>query len=456
VRDDKTKPHDRRIRVLFLAWGYSIHAERRIRIFADDPAFDVMVASTHNYGFRNARNVSLLGEEEKKKIREEFMAGQEAARRKRLRGGLPGLLARIADGVRSYVSVASFLWRIGVRDAATIRSARNSLDVVLDVAIARADLRILKIAAAGFDPNVVFLQTLLYPCYLAFFLPERYPVVVTFWNGDVTFWSQWNGIDRAIKRQIVSHGVRRAAALTVNSEHARRCLMEIGAEADKIHMIRYPGVDLERFAPGSKREARRALGISAEKVVLCPRGIGAYLNSDVIVEAAVKVARAHPDTLFLFVSGAEGETGWENHVQRARESGISGCLRRDGHIPWETMPLYYRSADVVVSVSSRDSLPNCMLEAMACGVPLVMGDIPQIRDWVEDGVNGFLVPCRDPAALAERISKVLLAEPCEIEDWTGRAAALVREKCDGKVAGLEIRHLVGNAARESRGGTDGA
>ncbi|MBE0602669.1 MAG: glycosyltransferase family 4 protein, partial [Deltaproteobacteria bacterium] len=361
------------------------------------------------------------------------------------------LLARIADGVRSYASVAPFLWRIGVRDAATIRSARNSLDVLLDVAFARADLRILKNAAAGFDPHVVFLQTLLYPCYLAYFLPEGYPIVVTFWNGDVTFWSQWDGIDRVIKRQIVSHGVRRASALTVNSEHARRCLMEIGAEADKIHMIRYPGVDLERFAPGSKPEARRALGISAEKVVLCPRGIGGFRNSDVIVEAAAKVARTNPGTLFLFVSVSKNDAEWERHLEKAGAMGIADCLRLDGHVPWETMPLYDRAADVVVSISSEDSLPNCMLEAMACEVPLIMGDIPQLRDWMEDGVNGFLVPCRDPDALAEKISRILGAAPEEIGKWTGRAATLVREKCDGKTAGREIRNLVKDVARRRHG-----
>jgi glycosyltransferase involved in cell wall biosynthesis len=276
-----------------------------------------------------------------------------------------------------YASITPLLYRIGIRDVPTIRTARNSLDVLLDVAVAREDYRILRDTAAGFDPHVVFLQTLLYPCYLAYFLPKKYPIVITFWNGDVTWWAQWNGIDRAIKRQIVSHGVRRAAALTVNSEHARRSLMEIGAETGKIHLIRYPGVDLERFAPASKVQARRALGISAEKVVFCPRGLGGSLNSDVIVEAAGVVAASQPGTLFLFVSGAAGETEWEHHVERARAMGIEDCLRMDGHVPWETMPLYYQSADVVVSVSSKDSLPNCMLEAMACRVPLVMGDLPK-------------------------------------------------------------------------------
>lgn len=430
-----------------MAWGYSIHAERRIRIFADDPSFDVMVVSTHDYRIPNARNVSLLGEEDRKRVREDALAGRDAVGRKILRGGLPGALARVESGIRDYTSLVPLLFRIGIRDAETIRSVRNSLNLLLEIAVSKEDYRILRDAAAKFDPHVVFLQTLLYPCYLAYYLPKRFPVVVTFWNGDLMYWSQWNGIERAFKRQIVAHGVLRASALTVNSGHARECLAGMGAEAGKIHLIRYPGVDLERFAPGSKREARRALGISAEKVVLCPRGIGGFRNSDVIVEAAAKVARAAPGTLFLFVSVSENDSEWERHQEKARTMGIANCLRMDGHVPWERMPLYNQAADAVVSISSEDSLPNCMLEAMACEVPLIMGDIPQIREWVKDGENGFLVPCRDPGALAEKILHALGAGPGEIGNLTGKAATLVREKFDGKVAGVEIRRLVETVAR---------
>ena len=50
-----------------------------------------------------------------------------------------------------------------------------------------------------------------------------------------------------------------------------------------------------------------------------------------------------------------------------------------------------------------------MLEAMACGIPVVMGDIPQIWEWVEDGVNGFLSPTRDPNPLADKIVRAFEA-----------------------------------------------
>src|SRR4030042_4298500 len=50
---------NRRTKVLFLAWGFSIHAYRRIQLFVDDPEFEVAVVSTHDYNFTNARNILL-------------------------------------------------------------------------------------------------------------------------------------------------------------------------------------------------------------------------------------------------------------------------------------------------------------------------------------------------------------------------------------------------------------
>ena len=67
-------------------------------------------------------------------------------------------------------------------------------------------------------------------------------------------------------------------------------------------------------------------------------------------------------------------------------------------------------ADVMVSVSSNDSLPNCMLETMACGVPVMMSDIPQIHEWIVDGVNGYLCSPRDPDVLTEKIRNIFKNE----------------------------------------------
>lgn len=90
--------------------------------------------------------------------------------------------------------------------------------------------------------------------------------------------------------------------------------------------------------------------------------------------------------------------GWE----------AEGLVEWLGHV--EDMPALYRSVDLVVLPSYREGLPKGLIEAAACGRPLVTTDVPGCREVVTDGVEGLLVPARDAPALAVAIGR-LAADP---------------------------------------------
>lgn len=412
----------RRTRILFLVWGYSIHAARRIRLFTDDPEFEVAVVSTFNYDFPNARNYLLSGASPIPGGALSETRGLPSPERERNKGRI---FAKMAHRViRQWDEETSFD----------------------DVERWIGDLKTIRAAAREFRPEVLFLQTLMYPCYLAYFLPRSIPIVVTFWNGDLLWWARWNGIERLLKKRIVRHGVRRAKEITVNSRLAFDACMEHGKPAEQIHVLPYPGVDLAMFHPSDREEARAALGIPSGSVVFCPRGLGGYLNSDVIVESVPLVVRECPDALFLFASGVGGEAELEKHRRMAGDLGVGHHCRWDGQVPWDRMPAYYRASDVVVSISSNDSLPNCMLEAMACRVPVIMGDIPPMREWVSDGSNGFLVPPRNPETLAARIIEVFGGAGGAVESFKEKNLELVRRHADSERNGRLVKDLVRRVA----------
>lgn len=238
------------VRVLFLAWGYSIHAVRRIRIFSEDPGFEVTVVSTHDYRIPGARNILLSGEAEKAEIAGRFSrdrAGSWAGTSRLLRR-----IGRVLGKGRDLCRYVPALVRFGVTDPRTIRSALNSQDVLLELEIGRRDLSILESAVHEFRPDLIFLQTLLYPCYLSNLLRTSIPRMITFWNGDVTWWAQWTGTERLIKKRIVTRAANHARAITVNSAMARDACLSYGVRAENVHVIRYPGVDRTRFAPDRK------------------------------------------------------------------------------------------------------------------------------------------------------------------------------------------------------------
>ena len=410
----------KKIRVLFFAFGDSIHARRRIGIFTADPSFEVGVISTFAYDFENAKNYYL------------FSSGRATAE---IIGMAP--VRKIARRILSYL-IYPFVHKV---DRGITKT---------DCYCWIADVQLMRDYVRQFKPEVIFLQTLMYPCYLSFLVPNKIPSIITFWNGDLTWWAKWNGIERAFKKQIVLHGIKRAAAITVNSEAALTACLGYGATQGKMKLIRYPGVNLEMFSPQiDTLDARERLNLRHKKVVLCPRGLGNYLNSDVIIEAASSVIKRYPDTLFLFLSGVGSETLWEEHRKRAGELGIAENIRRDGQVSWQNMPIYYRAADVMVSVSSNDSLPNCMLESMACGVPVVMGDIPQIQEWVKDGDNGFLVSPRDPALLAQRIIEILVDQDGVVAKFVQKNIEMVHREVDSRIVADTVKGLVRDVALRS-------
>lgn len=431
----------KRVKVLFLAWGYSIHAVRRIKLFTDDPAFETAVVSTYNYNFANARNYLLT----------EACPRQNSATKK-------FIFWRIAVTIGGYLSAFIASWRIfkasGLIEEAggvlhnlpLIKTAFFTPETRYDVQLAVNDFRILRQSVEEFKPDIIFLQTLLYPCYLSCFLPREIPVIITFWNGDVTWWAQWRGLERLLKKQMVKYGVQRARVMTVNSRAAYDACLGYGVSEEKVHLIRYPGVDLARFRPSSQEVARKRIGLELGKLILCPRGIGGYLNSDIIIEAAAVVITNIPEAMFLFISGTGSDAEWQQHLRRAAELGIADHLRRDGHIPWDRMPLYYQAADVVVSISSNDSLPNCMLEAMACGIPLLMGDIPPIREWVTDGINGLLAPPRDPDAVAHALLRMLEGNSKLATEFVRYNLDLVGREFDSRTNCRQVKNLVRQVA----------
>jgi glycosyltransferase involved in cell wall biosynthesis len=121
---------------------------------------------------------------------------------------------------------------------------------------------------------------------------------------------------------------------------------------------------------------------------------------DVLAKAFVKAARKEPDlNLILLAGGSEG----------ARIRGIlinGGVLERvtfGGQISQNDLPRWYHWADVYISPSHVDGSSVSLMEALACGLPCLVSDIPANREWVREGENGWLFPDGEEDALASKI-----------------------------------------------------
>ena len=218
------------------------------------------------------------------------------------------------------------------------------------------------------------------------------------------------------------------AILASCDEEAAQLMRLYDADPARITIVS-PGVDHAFFAPGDRAQARRALGLPEEGEMLLFVGRIQPLKAlDVAVRALAEVRARHPRAFLVVVGGPSGPHG-SAEVVHAHELADDLHLGRSVYFvapqPHELLGTYYRAADVSVVPSRSESFGLVALEAAACGTPVVAAAVGGLLTLVDDGVTGYLVEGRIPAAFAERISSIL-DDPAEALAMSAAAAARAR------------------------------
>jgi glycosyltransferase involved in cell wall biosynthesis len=212
------------------------------------------------------------------------------------------------------------------------------------------------------------------------------------WGSDVF---------RARRAQTLANRValRRATLAMADSQALLDRLAELGA--GRSVLINW-GVELDTFRPAdaAERAALRAeLGLGDGPVVLSPRSLMPIYNPRTIVDAWAEVAAERPGVQLVLkhmgvVREALGDLPYPERVHVV------------GHVDYERMAAYYRVADVCVSIASSDSAPRSVFEAMACGAPCVLSDLPWVHEQIGDGREALVVPI-ERASVAGAIRRLL-------------------------------------------------
>jgi D-inositol-3-phosphate glycosyltransferase len=169
-----------------------------------------------------------------------------------------------------------------------------------------------------------------------------------------------------------------------------------------------PGVDHAFFSPGDRRGAREALDLDERPVILFVGRIQPLKGLSVAI-AALAESRVR-DAQLLVVGGPSGPDGADELArteQLATQLGVADRIRYVPPQPHHRLSTYYRAADVVVVPSRSESFGLVALEAAACGIPVVASAVGGLTTIVEDGVTGYLVESRRPAAVAGALDAVL-------------------------------------------------
>ena len=168
------------------------------------------------------------------------------------------------------------------------------------------------------------------------------------------------------------------------------------------------GVDLKRFSPRPQTLARHELGLRGKPILLSVGHLVERKGNHVAIAALARLLPLYPEARLVLV----GDGPERNNLQAlAQRLGVASSVQFAGPISNHQLASWYSAADLLVLASSREGWANVLLEAMACGTPVVATRIWGTPEVVGNATVGSLVDQRDPAHFAEAIDTLLKASP---------------------------------------------
>ncbi len=220
-------------------------------------------------------------------------------------------------------------------------------------------------------------------------------------------------------RFITRYTLRRTTFFVSDAEVTRTKAVGYGMRRDRTAIFPW-GVDLKRFAPvrarrdGPKRasvpkkaprkSSKPSRSRSTPFTLFCNRSWEPRYGVDVLAKAFVQVAAQQPEACLLLLGGGS----MAQPIRRILMNGNAlDQVQLPGQVSQADLPRWYQMADLYISPSHIDGSSVSLMEALACGLPVLVSDIPANREWVTDGVNGWLFPDGDASALAARILSIM-------------------------------------------------
>jgi glycosyltransferase involved in cell wall biosynthesis len=193
--------------------------------------------------------------------------------------------------------------------------------------------------------------------------------------------------------RVTSYTLRRSTFFTSDANVTRDKAVAYGMNPEKTIVFPW-GVDLEHFKPETEHAPHNTF------TLFCNRSWETRYGVDVLACAFVKVAQQNENVDLVLLGG--GSQGGKIH-QILQGGGVLDRVAFGGQVSQTDLPRWYHMADLYISPSHVDGSSVSLMEALACGIPCLVSDIPANREWVVENENGWLFRDGDANHLAEKI-----------------------------------------------------
>jgi len=213
-----------------------------------------------------------------------------------------------------------------------------------------------------------------------------------------------------VRRRIMLDRLPHASAIITRSAEIARLLAAAGFSQEKLHPV-YNGIDFTHFAPAGQAEARDLLGLPREsRVVLFVGNFYAIKNPALLVEAHARLCRdgEFTDCRLVMIGGGPLEGSLR---QLAGQLGTGDQVIFTGRKDAAAVARHMQAADVLALPSWNEGVPNVILEAFACGLPVVASRVGGIPEVHPEGLLGRLFPVGNLDALVQALREVFHTPP---------------------------------------------
>ena len=244
------------------------------------------------------------------------------------------------------------------------------------------------------------------------------PILAMSWGYDLVM----DADKSAWMRRVTRYTLKQSAFFTSDANVSRNKAISFGMDPERTVIFPW-GTDIEHFNPKNFEPPD-----PQSFTLFCNRTWEPIYGVDVLAKAFVRVANANPDVnLILLGGGSEGT----RIRQLLMHGGVLDRVHFGGHVSQADLPRWYHMADLYISPSHVDGSSVSLMEALASGLPCLVSDIPGNREWIENGVNGWLFRDGDVDELAEKILNAIRNR--RSFDEIGKAARkTAEEKADWK------------------------
>jgi len=248
------------------------------------------------------------------------------------------------------------------------------------------------------DPDLVHAGPIQTCAFIAVLSGFR-PILTMSWGFDLmddvykNKWWEW----------VTRYTLKRSTFFTSDANVTRDMAVKCGMNPEKTAVFPW-GVDLKHFDRRPLTEDRKPLSTvhrpSSAVTLFCNRSWETRYGVDVLARAFVKVAQQKENVDLVLLNGGSQGAQIRNILQ---SGGVLERVTFGGHVSQTDLPNWYHMADIYVSPSHVDGSSVSLMEALACGIPCLVSDIPANKEWVIENENGWLFRDGDADHLAEKI-----------------------------------------------------